>query len=196
MRVRPKRADLGAASYSQQAPESPGPAGGSLISAAAQAQSLRLAYAALTEPTQGSRRTPNPAAIAVRPVKRKPMDWTFLAIVVVAIAAVFLFKRSSQIGVAPAIAHLRQGARIVDVRTSSEFESDHLDGALNLPLGDLAALAPQQLTDKSQVLLVHCLSGGRSLVAARHLRSMGYSNVFNLGSVGRARSLQRQARTN
>lgn len=123
------------------------------------------------------------------------MDWTFLVIVAVAVGAVFLFKRASQIGAAAAVAHLKQGARIVDVRTPEEFRSDPLEGAINVPLGDLVSLAPRQLPDKNAVLLVHCLSGGRSMVAARQLRSMGYTQAFNLGSVGRARGIQRQAKS-
>jgi len=43
--------------------------------------------------------------------------------------------------------------------------------------------------DKSRALLLHCLSGGRSAIAKRQLRNMGYANAFNLGSLSRARRL-------
>jgi len=37
--------------------------------------------------------------------------------------------------------------------------------------------------------LVHCLSGGRSAVAKMQLRRLGYRNVYNLGSLGRAKQI-------
>jgi len=48
--------------------------------------------------------------------------------------------------------------------------------------------------DKNQVLLLHCLSGTRSGIAKRQLKSMGYQNVFNLGSYGRAGKILGDAR--
>ena len=59
-----------------------------------------------------------------------------------------------------------------------------------LDLSDLVvSLAPGELKDKSRVLLLHCLSGGRSGIAKRQLKGMGYTNVFNLGSYGRAKQI-------
>jgi rhodanese-related sulfurtransferase len=43
--------------------------------------------------------------------------------------------------------------------------------------------------DQNQVLLVHCLSGGRSGLAKQQLKGMGYPNVFNLGSLSRTRMI-------
>jgi rhodanese-related sulfurtransferase len=60
---------------------------------------------------------------------------------------------------------------------------------VNIPLGDLADQAPHRLPDKNRVLLLHCLSGTRSGIAKRRLKSMGYTKVFNLGSFGRAQGI-------
>ena len=78
---------------------------------------------------------------------------------------------------------------MVDVRDPGEYRSGHLPNALNIPLGALQSTLPKKVKDKNQALLLHCLSGGRSGIAKRQLNSMGYQNVFNLGSYGRAKKI-------
>lgn len=89
--------------------------------------------------------------------------------------------------------HLSQGALVIDVRSPEEFRSDCVPTAINIPLQELDTLLPQRVKDKNQVLLLHCLSGGRSGMAKMKLKSLGYPNVFNLGSVGRARTIVTRA---
>jgi phage shock protein E len=48
--------------------------------------------------------------------------------------------------------------------------------------------------DKNTPLLLHCLSGGRSAMARHTLKQLGYTEVHNLGSLGRARHLVEGAR--
>lgn len=122
------------------------------------------------------------------------MDWTFLLITVIAVVAVFGLKRPSYVSVAIARRHLADGAPVIDVRSPSEFAGGHLAIARNIPLGDLRQRVPAEFPDRGMVLLVHCLSGGRSLVARRQLIALGYRNVFNLGSLSRARSIVEGAR--
>ena len=88
---------------------------------------------------------------------------------------------------------LRQGALVVDVRGPGEFNGGHLRGAVNIPLGELSHELPRRAPDKTQVLLLHCLSGTRSGIAKQQLKGLGYSNVFNLGSYARAEKLVRIA---
>ena len=45
------------------------------------------------------------------------------------------------------------------------------------------------MKDKNQTLLLHCASGMRSGIAKDTLKSLGYANVFNLGSLARARKI-------
>ena len=80
---------------------------------------------------------------------------------------------------------------VVDVRSPGEFQTGHVDGAINLPLDRLSAECAQALPDKSQPLVLCCLSGARSGMAAQWLRQQGYQQVLNGGSVGRV-SLQLQ----
>ena len=105
------------------------------------------------------------------------------------IAAVWVFKRLSYISPEAALKHLKEGALVVDVRSAGEYHGGHLPKAVNIPLGELRNSLPGHVKDKEQVLLLHCLSGTRSGMAKSQLKSMGYPNVFNLGSYGRAKSI-------
>jgi phage shock protein E len=123
------------------------------------------------------------------------MDWTTILIVVGAVGAVMLFKKAGQISADKAGELIREGAKVVDVRTPQEFSADAVPGVINIPLDRIAQDAPKKLTDKSQPILVHCLSGGRSMMAKRQLAGMGYSSVHNLGSLARAKSIVNANRT-
>ena len=120
------------------------------------------------------------------------MDWTIALLAVAVIAAFFLLKRMSFVSAETARQQLANGALVIDVRSAEEFRSSKVRGAINLPLGELRERLPQQVKDKNQPLLVHCLSGGRSAIARQQLKSMGYANVFNLGSLARAKQIVEQ----
>ena len=123
------------------------------------------------------------------------MDWKTLLVVLVAIVGVILWKRMSLISVDVARKYLREGALVVDVRSAGEFQADHIPNAVNVPLGEVNRL-PQIVKDKNQVLLLHCLSGTRSCMAVGKIKAMGYSHVFNMGSLGRAKMIASGADSN
>ena len=114
------------------------------------------------------------------------MNWTTTLIIAAVIAVVFMLKRAGQISAKDALAHLKNGALVIDVRSPGEFNSGHLSAALNLPLDEIETALPRRVPDKNQVLLLHCQSGMRSGVAKQKLKGMGYMNAFNLGSYSRA----------
>lgn len=118
-------------------------------------------------------------------------DWLILLPILVVLAALWGIKRLGQIGTSAARRLLEGGARVVDVRSPEEFGGEHLPGAVNIPLNEIDVEAPRQLPDKSHAILLHCLSGGRSMMAQRILRNLGYTNVHNLGSFSRAKSVLR-----
>ena len=64
------------------------------------------------------------------------------------------------------------GAVVIDVRDPSEFRSGHVDGAVNIPNGDLRARL-YEVPRKVPVYLV-CANGARSLESAQFLRAVGY----------------------
>ena len=120
------------------------------------------------------------------------MIWIIVGVMV----AVWVFKRMSFISPDNARRFLQQGAMVVDVREAGEYRGGHLPQAVNIPLGELRSSLPHRVTDKNQVLLLHCLSGTRSGIAKRQLKGMGYANVFNLGSYSRAEKILSGARGN
>jgi phage shock protein E len=105
----------------------------------------------------------------------------------------FLLKRASLVSAQSTRTLLQSGAVVVDVRTPAEFQSGHLQSAVNWPLDRLQEAASRDLKDKNRAVLLHCLSGTRSGIARRQLKSMGFSRVYNLGSLGRARRLVERA---
>jgi phage shock protein E len=117
------------------------------------------------------------------------MSW-IIALAVVAIAGgVLLHGQSSQISPETALAYLRDGAIVIDVRTPAEFSAGHLPNARNIPLQQIESGTPLHLMNRNQVLLLHCKSGMRSSKAAKLLSGMGYVNVLNLGSYSRAEQI-------
>ncbi len=72
------------------------------------------------------------------------------------------------------------GATLVDVRSSGEFASGHLEGALNIPVGELRSRL-DELPAGAEVV-VYCASGMRSASAAKRLRSAGFT-AHDLGSI-------------
>lgn len=75
-------------------------------------------------------------------------------------------------------------ALIVDVRGPGEYQSGHVEGALNLPLNELPRLGGAQLPDKARPLVLYCQSGMRSESARQYLQSCGYTALFNGCSPG------------
>ena len=100
---------------------------------------------------------------------------------VVALAAVGLAGCSSDSGVADN-ARLRelqaQGAPVIDVRTTGEFEAGHIPGAIHVPLESLTSAA--EGLDPSAPVVLYCATGARSAEAAHVLRSLGFERVYDL----------------
>ena len=124
------------------------------------------------------------------------MNWSIAIIAGIVFVAFFVWKRLSFVSAEVARKQLAEGAVVIDVRSPEEFRSGHVPNAVNIPLGELRESLPRRVKDKSQVLLLHCLSGGRSGIAKQQIKGMGYQNVFNLGSYGRARQIVGGVRVN
>lgn len=98
--------------------------------------------------------------------------------------AITLLKRLGQISGQKARELVSAGGKLVDVRSPAEFASGHLPGAINLPVGELASRA-DSLGPKDQPVILYCASGTRSAMARSVLKSRGFAQVFNLGSMSR-----------
>lgn len=78
---------------------------------------------------------------------------------------------------------------IVDVRDAPEVEkSGKIAGAVNVSRGMLEFRADADTPyhdkqfSKDKSLILYCASGGRSALAGKTLKEMGYQKVFNLGA--------------
>ncbi len=114
------------------------------------------------------------------------MNWTSILIVFGVLVLFFLVKKIGQVSAKDAQQYLKEGALVIDVRTAAEYNSGHLPGVIHIPLDQIEAGVPRRVRDKNKVLLLHCQSGMRSGTAKQKLKGMGYTQVFNLGSYGRA----------
>jgi phage shock protein E len=77
---------------------------------------------------------------------------------------------------------LKAGAKIVDVRTTGEFEDGAYPGAVNIPLGALPTRLGE-LGPKDGPIVLYCASGARSAQAARLLKQAGFTDVVNAGGL-------------
>ncbi len=99
-------------------------------------------------------------------------------------------KNIPEVTVAQAREEMNQGqvGLLLDVREPAEWEKGHISGAVQAPRGMLewyadptTPYAKAELTTKRDAcIIVACASGGRSMLAAETLRSMGYTNVVSM----------------
>lgn len=73
---------------------------------------------------------------------------------------------------------------IIDVRTSKEFQSGHLEKSINIEWQDILSISSN--IEKSEKIYLYCRSGNRSKKATEILSQAGFLNVENLGSVTQA----------
>ncbi len=85
-----------------------------------------------------------------------------------------------EVEAAEAVALVRSGYRVIDVREPAEWDAGHVTGATLLPLAEVRERIGEVAPDPTAPLLLHCAAGGRSRRAAAALVEMGYSDVVNL----------------
>ena len=76
-----------------------------------------------------------------------------------------------------------QGGVLLDVRTRREFDHKHIDGAMNIPVGELGRRLGE-LGDRERPVVIYCRSGNRSSHALRLLRERGFTTVHDIGPMG------------
>ncbi|MBN2010035.1 MBL fold metallo-hydrolase [candidate division KSB1 bacterium] len=67
---------------------------------------------------------------------------------------------------------------LLDVRTPLEFEDNHIDGAINIPVADLRTRHHELEKDKTTVII--CSSGNRSSLGASILKQHGFTDIYNV----------------
>jgi rhodanese-related sulfurtransferase len=99
-------------------------------------------------------------------------------VVLVIAAVILLLPRGglpAAVDVARAYDLYTGGAVMLDVRTSAEFEQQHIPGSLLIPLDDLSARMGELPKDKD--IVVVCRSGNRSREGTTILRDAGFGRV-------------------
>ncbi len=75
---------------------------------------------------------------------------------------------------------LEKGAQLIDVRSTMEFNQGALNGAINLPVNTIQSSI--ESIDKEKPVLLYCRSGARSGMVQQFLISLGFQDVYNIGS--------------
>lgn len=79
---------------------------------------------------------------------------------------------------------INEGAILVDVRTKDEYNTKHISGAVLLTLDTIDEETTADIVDnKDTPIIVYCQSGNRSSQALTKLESLGYTEVYDLGSI-------------
>jgi rhodanese-related sulfurtransferase len=71
-------------------------------------------------------------------------------------------------------------AVIVDVREDSEWNEQHIPGAIHIPLAQLNERLSELKQYKDSTVITQCKTGGRSAKALDELKSAGFSKVYNM----------------
>lgn len=67
----------------------------------------------------------------------------------------------------------------IDVRVPEQYQQEHIQGAVNIPLKDLKAKIASEVPDKTDTVKLYCNSGRQSGQAKDMLTEMGYTQVTN-----------------
>lgn len=74
----------------------------------------------------------------------------------------------------------KNGAKVIDVRSSQEYEEGHLEGAINIPYYKINKNVDKILKNKNREIVLYCEAGSRSKKAYKRLIKLQYKNVYNL----------------
>jgi phage shock protein E len=75
---------------------------------------------------------------------------------------------------------IEKGGQLIDVRSSMEFLQGALCGAVNIPLDSIQSST--ESIDKNKPVILYCRSGMRSGIAKQFLETLGFDEVYNIGS--------------
>lgn len=69
---------------------------------------------------------------------------------------------------------------ILDVRTPSEFNAGHIDGATNVNCNASDFEEKMNRFNKNDIFLLYCASGGRSSSALKKMKAWGFTKIYHL----------------
>lgn len=86
-------------------------------------------------------------------------------------------------------AYLDKGAVILDVRTQKEYDANHIEGAILIPVSELKNRL-KEVTDLKKPIVAHCKSGIRSAQATQLLKANGIDAINGGGITTLKKALQ------
>lgn len=89
--------------------------------------------------------------------------------------------------------YVSTGGYLLDVRTVTEFEAGHIEGAINIPIDDLRQRLNEIPTDKE--IVVYCQVGFRGYLGVQILKHNGFNLVKNLTGGYKTYEIVNQAQT-
>lgn len=81
-------------------------------------------------------------------------------------------------------------ALLLDVRTPGEFASDSIEGSINIPYDMIDRQIEKHQAKRDLPIIVYCHSGPRASAAKQMLEAMGYTNVYNAGTLDRMKKIR------
>lgn len=85
---------------------------------------------------------------------------------------------------AKAVMDEQPDAVVLDVREQDEYDTEHIPGAVLLPVGSIDEdTAADAIPEKDSVVLVYCRSGNRSKTASQTLADLGYTQIYEFGGI-------------
>jgi hydroxyacylglutathione hydrolase len=74
--------------------------------------------------------------------------------------------------------YISRGYQVLDVRRSTEAETEHYEGAINLSLVEFSRSL--DTLDPNTPYVVHCAGGYRSMIASSIMKARGFNKIVNL----------------
>lgn len=105
-----------------------------------------------------------------------------LLALLVAVAALLGLAGCSDSDADAARAAIAAGATVIDVRTAAEFDSGHLDGALNIDVQSADFAQKVGELPKDDTYVVYCRSGSRSAAAIKIMTGLGFTDLIDGGA--------------
>jgi len=84
----------------------------------------------------------------------------------------------NRISASELVSKQNEGQLIIDIRKKSEFDSEHVIGAVNVPLNQMN----DHLSEfpKDQFFIIHCAGGYRSMLASSILKQRGWDHFVDV----------------
>ena len=80
--------------------------------------------------------------------------------------------------------------QLIDVRSPEEYNSGHIDDAVNIDINQVDFKEKIQGFDKNKPVYIYCHSGGRSNKASKIMEELGFKTIYDFSGGWKAWSSQ------